>query len=124
MEAQDDKVINCSEQHSQQEPEREGGNGMCGELVMHSGGRCGCREQRLFTHHPHCPSHTLGNTSGLAFKQRLLGSPALTLVPMHIALYFPDQVPHSAVGAAAQAAQIILLASAAAAPQLHTTVPS
>lgn len=39
------------------------GMGMCRELVMHSSGRrCGCRERRLFTHHPHCPSYTPGNT--------------------------------------------------------------
>lgn len=84
--------------------------GMCRELVMHSSGRrCGCRERRLFTHHPHCPSYTPGNT--VVREQATSGG-----WPSDPGASTTSQAPHSPAVAAAQAAQFTLPAPGAAAP--------
>lgn len=82
MEAQDDKVTNCTDSKSQRR-ERKGIGEVQREAAMHSSRRCGCRKPWLFTHHPHhhCFLHSQGSCSkgntqllGAAFRD--LGHPA------------------------------------------------
>lgn len=102
------------------------GMGPCRELVRHSSGRCGWREQQLFTHHPRCPSYTLGNT--MVREQATFGGWPSETASLAVLLLTPEPTEHPRFFIA-QCGQILRLPSFLymyLVPQLtklHVTIP-
>lgn len=101
--------------------------GPCREPVMHSSGRCGWREQQLFTRRPHGSSYTLGNT--MVREQATFGGWLSETASLAVLPLTPEPTEHPRFSIA-QCRRMLRLPSSLymhLVPQLtklHATIPS